>query len=300
MSNINIENFMKKLTPEYLKELEKTCYEDDRKYPENFSNWYSCIKSFGNFRHSKIIANQIFTLEEVNLMQKEDRIKNINWEDWYPILKPTLEKMNPNQLYSIKNGCFSNKFDFQTCITTKDNLAENLFKINYESAMLETGGYTELVVRELIPYDNLKVPTIYNGMPLREEIRVFYNMDTKEIEYFNDYWDYEYCINNLPNKNDQIIFNWFHNKLRTRHEQHTHEINVIKDQIKKNIHTLKIEGLTGIWSIDFMLVRDNPKYNGLWLIDMARAFRSAYWNPSRLKPETRKLLNNKNKENKNG
>ena len=52
--------FTNKYTPEYLAELEKKCYEDDRNYPENFSNWYSCIKDFGNFKHADIIANQIY------------------------------------------------------------------------------------------------------------------------------------------------------------------------------------------------------------------------------------------------
>ena len=168
-------------------------------------------------------------------------------------------------------------------------------KINYESVMFGTGGQTELVVRELLPYNSTQTPTIYNGMPLREELRVFYNMDTRQIEYFNDYWDYDYCIKNLSNKTDEIVFKWFHNKLRGRHDQHIHEINVMKDKIKERIDTLKIEGLSGIWSIDFMLIKDMDNLNGIWLIDMARGFKSAFWNPHRLKPETKKLMKENNK-----
>ena len=285
-----IDGIVSKFTPEYLEELKETCYFDDRKYPENFSNWYYSIKDFGKFRHVEIIANQIFSQDDVDIMQKTDNYKDVDWEEWYKILWDTLCKMEPHKLYNIKNGCFSNKFDFSTCVTNKMDLAKNLFKINYESHLMDTGGYTELVVRELIPYDSSKIATIYNGMPLREEVRVFYNMDTNQIEYMVDYWDYKYCKDRLYNKNDQLIFDWFHNKLKKRHEQHIQELNKMKIFIKDNIDTLKIEGLEGVWSIDFMLVTDESKYKGVWLIDMARGFRSTYWNPAKLKPETRKTL----------
>lgn len=277
-------------TPEKLDQLAEQNYIDDRNYPENFSNWYYCIKDFGKFKHAKIISNQIFTLDEVKAFQETDIYDKVNWTKLNKILKPTLDKMEPYKYYSIKNGSFSNKFDFDTCIATKKDLVQKLWKINYMSAMYDTGGYTELVVRELIPYNFSKTATIYNGMPLREELRVFYNMDEKKIEYVNDYWDYDYCFKNLHNKTDEIIFMWFHNKTRKRHEQHIHEINVMKQKIKERIDTLKIEGLSGIWSIDFMLVKDNDNYNGIWLIDMARGFRSAYWNPARLTQETKKAL----------
>ena len=282
MSKFNIKQFVDKLTPEYFAELEKQSYEDDRNYPENFSNWYSCIKDFGKFRHAKIISNQIFTSEEVSIMRKEEDISKVDFNEIQKILKPTLDKMENHKIYSIKNGCFSNKFDFNTCLATKENLAEKLWEVNYASSLFDTGGYTELVVREYLSYDVQKIATIYNGMPLREELRVFYNMDTQQIEYMVDYCNYDYCIEHMPNKTDYIIFNWFHNKIRKRHEQHNHEINVMKEKIKERIDTLKIEGLTGIWSIDFMNINDIPNLGGIWLIDMARGFRSAYWDANKL------------------
>lgn len=275
---------------DYFNKLAEDHYKEDRLYSENFSNWYPCIKDFGKFKHAKILSNQIFTYDEVKIMRETEMIRDVDWEKWYKILWPTLEKLEPHKLYSIKNGCFSDKFHFNYCVTDKMNLAKNLWKLNYDSALYETGGYTELVVRELIPYDETKTATIYNGMPLREELRVFYNMDEKKIEYVNDYWDYEYCIDKLHNKTDEIIFMWFHNKTRRRHEQHIHEINVMKQKIKERIDTLKIDGLHGIWSIDFMLVTNTEKHNGIWLVDMARAERSAYWNKARLTIDTKREL----------
>lgn len=266
-------------SPEYFRELSMKSYEEDRKYPENFSNWYKYIVDFGKFKHTEIIANQIFSFEETEIMQETDNIEKVNWNKINEILKPTLAKMKHGYIYNIKNGCFSNKFDFQTCMATKENLSQQLWKINYNSTMFETGGYTELVAREVIP-NHLEYPTIYNGMPLREEVRAFYNMKTKEIEYMVDYWDYEYCYNNL-NITDRIIFDWFHNKIGNREIKHREKLKELFKQIEKNIHTLKFaDELEGIWSIDFLW---EEKTNDIYLIDMARGFRSAYWNESKIK-----------------
>ena len=282
----DIEDMLKKFselhTPEYLKEVSKKCYVDDRQYPENFSNWYNHIIDFGKFRHANIISNQIFTFEETEIMCETDVIDNVNWEKINIILKPTLDKMESRKIYNIKNGAFSNKFEFNTSLANKEDLAKQLWLINYNSAMFDTGGYTELVVREYIPFNNNKVPTIYNGMPLREEIRVFYNIDTKKIEYIVDYWDYEYCEPNIRNKTDNIVFNWFHNKYGNRADKHKNILKIVEAQIRKDIDTLKFDNcISGIWSIDFMYVNDIEDYTGIWLIDMARAHRSAYYDPNK-------------------
>ena len=285
----DIGEIMKKIsaqfTPEYLEQLSKDSYAEDRCYPENFSNWYYNIVDFGEFKHAEIISNQILTYEEVQVMQETDVYDKVNWEKINKILEPTLKLMKPNMLYNIKNGCFSNKFDFSTCIANTKNLAEQFWKINYESSMYSTGGHTELVVRELIPNSiNNSYPTIYNGMPLREEVRVFYNMDTKQIEYFVDYWDYEYCRPNIRNMNDQIIFDYFHNEIPGRLIKHKEAYEIICKYITKYISSLKFNNLKGIWSIDFLAEVNHDKIDyDIYLIDMARGFRSAYWDPSKLK-----------------
>lgn len=284
-----------RFTPEYFKEMALKSYKEDREYPENFSNWYPHIKSFGKFAHTDIISNQIFTFEEVQAMQETDNLSEVDWGKLNDILKPTLDKMQNNTLYNIKNGCFSNKFDFETCICDKHNLAEQLWKINYQSCMFSTGGETELVVRKYIPsYPNENL-LIYNGMPLRVEVRVFYNMDTEQIEYMEDYWNYDYCSKNIRNLNDRIIFDIFHNKFDQSGNEllkytcnHEEEFNRVSKIVQDNISTLKFDGeLKGIWSIDFMYQDELDK---IYLIDMARGFRSAYWNPDKLCKETQDKL----------
>ena len=283
----DIEDMMKKFTsiytPETMEELNRKCYIDDREYPEVFSNWYPHIKGFGKFRHAEIISNQVFSYGEVQAMQETDIMEKVNWNKLNEILKPTLDLMKPNRIYNIKNGAFSNKFDFDTCVVTKEDLAKKLWLINYNSTMFDTGGYTELVVREYIPFDPRKIPTIYNGMPLREEVRVFYNMETQEIESIVEYWEYDYCEPNIRNKTDNIVFNWFHNKVGDRKENHQDILYGLYEKIRSYIDTLKFDGeLKGVWSIDFMYVNDLDDYKGIWLIDMARAHRSAYYDPEKL------------------
>lgn len=275
-----LKSIQNKFTPEYFEELSKKAYADDRAYPEVFSNWYSCIKDFGVFKHANIIANQILTYEELKAFEATDDINNVDWNKLSDILKPTLDKLNNREIYNIKNGAFSNKFDFNTCMTTKEELVRKFWKINYVSAMYDTGGHTELIVREVIPASTgLDNPTIYHGMPLREEIRVFYNMDNKHIEYMEDYWNFEYCEPNIHDISDKIVFNWFHNKIGNREINHIKKLAELEDRIQQNIDGLVFEGLTGIWSIDFLYVKET---DDIYLIDMARGPRSAYWDVSRL------------------
>lgn len=281
LDKLNKIDFSSIYTPEYFKQLEENNYKEDRAYPENFSNWYNCIESFGEFNHSRVISNQIFTQEEVHIFQETDMINKVDWSKIKQILKPTLDKLKYSYIYSIKNGCFSDKFDGNICFSTKDDLCEKFWKLQYDSAMYDTGGYTELVVRELIPYNMYTTPLIYNGLPLRTELRVFYNLDTKQIEYVVDYWDYDYCYEHL-NITDKIVFDWFH-----KQDNYTDNLIYITDYIYENINTLKFDKkLKGIWSIDFMLVSDVDEFiDGIYLIDMARGYRSAYWDPSKIRSE---------------
>ena len=272
---------IKLFSKEELQEISRDNYNEDREYPENFSNWYKHILDFGDFKHTEVVANQIFTFDESEFMRKEDNINKVDWGTMNDILKPTLDRLDSMSVYNIKNGTFSNKFDFSTCMTTKRDLAENLWKINYVSAMYDTGGYTELVVRKPLPFClDTENPTIYNGMPLREEVRVFYNMETKQVEYSVDYWDYEYCRSNIGSISDGIVFDWFHNKYGDREINHIKKVNELETRIQTMICNLKFDGeLEGVWSIDFLWVKETDE---IYLIDMARGFRSAYWNPENI------------------
>lgn len=110
-NKIDMGKFEEMYTEEYFKKLAESCYNKDRSLPENFSYWYNSIESFGKFKHADVISNQIFTLAEVEEMQKTDNIDKVDWNVIKQILKPTLDKLHNYTTYSIKNGCFSDKFN---------------------------------------------------------------------------------------------------------------------------------------------------------------------------------------------
>ena len=172
-----------------------------RENPNNFSYWFPHIKNLTekgiSIPYSIIIhipeeVYKAFFREEEGDAEKIDR--------WVmDIVSPTIAAnplLNGRKLF-IKNGTFSNKFDFSKACLIEDardeeTLIHHISNIMYDSYMHETDGYLELVVREFIePEEN--TPTIYNGMPLRCEARVFYNFDTHQLLYAVNYWDWNYC-----------------------------------------------------------------------------------------------------------
>ena len=135
------------------------------------------------------------------------------------------------------------------------------------------------------------IPCIYKGLPFRPEFRVFYDFDLHEVLFTVNYWDYEYCRPHLFDATDKIIFD----KMRP---YIVHAYDLFKEKVASAV-SQAMEGvtdLTGPWSIDVMLenypisiqeelvkdlsanyylkVEEEPQ---LWLIDMAKAECSAYW-----------------------
>ena len=177
-------------------------------------------------------------------------------------------------LIFIKNGAFSNKFDFNTCSIRCNALeiARSIAEINYASLMFDTGGNTEIVIRERIPYDENKTPTIYHGMPLRNEYRIFYDFDNRKALYATNYWDWDYCYDAISrNISDKIIYEYLYGPLQKHYEQRKDEvIKLIEDHMRD-------VDLSGIWSVDIL----EDEQHDFWLIDMALGYRSAYWNPEK-------------------
>lgn len=96
-------------------------------------------------------------------------------------------------------------------------------------------------------------------------------------------------LKHLYNVNDKIIFDWFHNKIGNRKINHQEKLKELFERIEQNIHTLKFnEELKGIWSIDFLYEIVNDE---IYLIDMARGFRSAYWNEDKINKSYKEKTN---------
>jgi hypothetical protein len=178
-----------------------------------------------------------------------------------------LPKMADAPEWFIKNGCFSNKFDFRHSITNERKLLDDFNTIQYNSVCHETGGVSEINLREVIPWDYTKTATIYSGLPLRTEIRVFYDFDKREVMYSANYWDYGYCRPHIHDRTDQIIFDVTRIELQAGYEINWARVERAVAEAMRGVD------MTGKWSIDILI----DQHDDLRLIDMAQAQRSAYW-----------------------
>ena len=188
--------------------------------------------------------------------------------------------------YFIKTGTYSSKFDFRNCVVKGkeevETLGEYLLFIHNQACMMAgpltkprplIGASTtnEWVVREFIE-DVENNPTIYKGLPLHTEYRVFVDFDAKEILGYTPYWYPEGMKKHFKDraktddnfKHDYIVFEAYEDTLMDRYNSNID--NVIK-HVEELLPDTKLEGQ---WSIDIMQNGDD-----FWLIDMALANQSA-------------------------
>jgi hypothetical protein len=191
--------------------------------------------------------------------------------------RDVIPKMMHGASYFTKNAVFSDKFDFTNCISTEFNIVNHMININYDALMLGANGTEELILREIVPYNNKEVPEIYGGLPLRTEFRVFYDFSNKKIAYIVNYWDHEYCAKGMRSKTDQIIFEYMSPSIALEFSSRKSVVyKLVSDAMSK------VKGLSGFWSVDIMLNRTDADHDDYVLIDMAPAEHSAYWDESKV------------------
>lgn len=175
-------------------------------------------------------------------------------------------KFNTNRTLFIKTGNFSNKFVFSFCkLGYIENIGEKFLNVFYGGMCVGYDDSSEIVVREYIePKDNRG--TIYCGMPLNTEFRVFYDFDTKKILGCFNYWDRETMIRSMYG-DDLNTFKAYVDKIETDYESNKDRVQELVDNSMKNVN------LSGKWSVDIIKVG-----NEFYLIDMALAEQSYYYN----------------------
>lgn len=188
--------------------------------------------------------------------------------------------------YFIKTGTFSSKFDFRNAKVTEgqevSELGSYLWYIQSQTNQMASplnnkviygvSSNNEWVVREFID-DKENNPTIYNGLPLHTEYRVFVDFDKEEIIGISPYWHPEVMKENFldigvsaPIQKNHDYINYINHEetLMKRYEEN-------KDLVVSEVSRLLADcKLKGQWSIDIM--QNGSDY---WLIDMARALESA-------------------------
>lgn len=196
--------------------------------------------------------------------------------------------------YFVKTGTFSSKFDFRNARVTGPNevaeIGQYLTFIQHQANMMAMPGNTpvtpgvsttnEWVVREWIE-DNSGAPTIYHGMPLRTEFRVFIDPDADagrgEVLGVANYWDPEVMLDRFENQADAQHPDMLHDAVIYRSQQETlvDRYANLKGTIVAKVEALLPHlDLRGQWSLDVMC--NDTEGDQLYLIDMSLADNSAF------------------------
>lgn len=245
--------------------------------PNNFHIWFSALGDIASERVRLPKSTIVAVPKEVRrafFMETEtdsETVKKFVSETLLPKVK---EFAGDKKRVFIKNGCYSGKFDFRnSCLIedfTQESVIKHIMNIEGDSLLFDIGGDCEFVIREYLE-PKPDTPEIYNGMPLRPEMRLFYDFDKKKVLYTVFYWDWDYCRDIIceRNEDDGKVFDANYKKFFGEYERLS---NKHMDAITEALG--KIKGLSRIWSVDFLLEEDC-----VWLIDMAIGPESAYWKP---------------------
>lgn len=196
--------------------------------------------------------------------------------------------LDENKSYFIKTGTYSSKFDFRNVkVTTPKEvreLGEYLLYIQYQAGMMAGpltqpsiyGASTtnEWVVREFIE-DKENNPTIYKGLPLHTEYRVFIDCDRKLVLGVTPYWEPETMKKRFAHEPDADSPHQVHDYVVYKSHEHVliNRYNNNKADVVQAVAELLPDlELTGQWSLDIMQNGED-----FWLIDMALAETSAFY-----------------------
>lgn len=216
-------------------------------------------------------------------------------KDYFEINETTKEILNrycqkifqleTTEKYFIRTGSGSSKQDFRNAKVTDPeeikDIGEYLLFIHGQQCMMASplnniciygaGTTVEWVVREFIE-DTGNHPTIYHGLPLRTEYRIFADMDTNEIIGQSPYWEPETMKKRFAqNRNGHDVHDAVTYRAQEKHmlEEYHDNIEKLSQELKRLLPQID---LSGQYSIDIM-----QNGHDFYLIDMAKAEESAYY-----------------------
>lgn len=230
----------------------------------DLSFWYPRTTGVGLKLPKTIITG--LTNEEVKLC-KSGRANELDFDK----ITSHIYGLNPgldldNELF-LRLGITSNKFNFSSChLRSIRELREKVLTyFNDIYYRLEWVSEINIIIREYIK-TKYERPTIYNGMPLNTEFRVFYDFNTQTVLGIYNYWDKNTMIDNLRNREDLLTFISVADTI----EQEVSKLSpLLSDEVSKKMPSIPLDGR---WSIDFLYDGNN-----FVLIDMAHAECSYYY-----------------------
>lgn len=271
-------------------DLDPLVYELLNHDPNTMSNWLFALKDvvdkteFFKIPKTRIIKVPLALLQSTRVYE---------FGDLSPLSLEIINRYAQNVFaldtdkdYFIKTGTFSSKFDFRNAKVTKGQevleLGSYLWFITHQASQFASplnnkvvygvSSNNEWVVREFID-DVENNPTIYNGLPLHTEYRVFVDFDTEEIIGISPYWHPEVMKENFldigvsaPIQKNHDYINYINHE-ETLMKRYKENKDLVVSEVLKLLKDCK---LNGQWSIDIM-----QNDSDFWLIDMARASESA-------------------------
>ncbi len=176
----------------------------------------------------------------------------------------------------VKTGNFSNKFCFRFChLKELKNIGRQFLDVFYGGMCVGCEISPEICVREFIHTDYQR-PSIYEGMKLNTEFRVFYNFENKRIAGIFNYWDRETMQNHLYSPKELANFNSCIDEIEK-------DFYNLRDDLAEHVSEKMADvPLHGIWSVDFLW--DGDKF---WLIDAAIGSQSYYFDKLQKNEEVR-------------
>lgn len=258
--------------------------------PNTMSNWLFAIKevvdqtNFFKIPRTRIIKVPLALLQSTRVYEYQE-LSSLSLEIINRYAQKVFE-LDLEKDYFIKTGTFSSKFDFRNAKVTKgqevSELGSYLWYIQHQANQMASplnnrviygvSSNNEWVVREFID-DKENNPTIYNGLPLHTEYRVFVDFDTEEVIGISPYWHSEVMKENFldigvsaPIQKNHDYINYINHEetLMKRYEENK---DLVVSEVLKLLKDCKLKGQ---WSIDVM-----QNGSDFWLIDMARASESA-------------------------
>lgn len=167
----------------------------------------------------------------------------------------------------IKTAITSNKFHFWNCVIMGKHQWAVKAKSIFQAVLMHGAPLsTEIILRELVPTTTHF--SIYSGMPLTFEYRIFIDADKKTIEKSINYWDFQILASGMSQSEDDFrtlmtFFSMFG-------EEYDQSRPVAEEVVKNALDQGYFDNLTGKWSVDIMLDYKNRH----WLIDMAESEKS--------------------------
>lgn len=173
---------------------------------------------------------------------------------------------NTDRELFAKTGNFSNKFVFNfPYLKNNRKIGEQFLNVFYGGMCVGCETCPEICIREFV-HTSYERKSIYCGMKLNTEFRVFYDFEKRKIVEIFNYWDRKTMQENLYDKDDLQNFNDTIDDIENDFE---YLKPILFELVEKNIKQVE---LNGVWSIDFMW--DGQKF---WLIDAAIGSQSYYF-----------------------